>query len=92
MVEHVACMGRRGIVIVLMGKPESERPVRKSRCEWVDNIKIYLREIGWSGSIWDKIGTCNEHTVKCRYSLVTEQLVASKLGLNTMELVNFFFG
>lgn len=37
MMEHVACKGRRGILIrVLMGKPESERPVRKSRHEWVD--------------------------------------------------------
>jgi hypothetical protein len=24
---------------------------------WVDNIKIDLREIGWAGSIWLRIGT-----------------------------------
>jgi hypothetical protein len=31
---------------ILMGKPEGKRQLRKSRCRWVDNIKIVLREIG----------------------------------------------
>jgi hypothetical protein len=32
-----------------MGKPEGKRPLGRPRHRWVDNIKIYLREIGWSG-------------------------------------------
>jgi hypothetical protein len=31
----------------LIGKPEGKRPVGKPRRRWVDNIKMYLREIGW---------------------------------------------
>jgi hypothetical protein len=28
-------------------KPEGERPLRRPRHRWVDNIKMDLREIGW---------------------------------------------
>jgi hypothetical protein len=43
-------------------KPEGKRPLRRTRCWWVDNIKINLREIGWygmewSGLLWFRIGT-----------------------------------
>jgi hypothetical protein len=33
---------------ILVGKPEGRRPRRR----WVDNIKIYLREIEWDGMEW----------------------------------------
>jgi hypothetical protein len=39
---HVARMER-----ILVEKPEGIRPLRRRR--WVDNIKMYLREIGWDG-------------------------------------------
>jgi hypothetical protein len=41
---YVARMGTRGMRIqgILVGK----RPVGRSRCKWVDNIKADLREIG----------------------------------------------
>jgi hypothetical protein len=32
---------------ILVGKPEGKRPLGRQRRKWVDNIKIYLREIGW---------------------------------------------
>jgi hypothetical protein len=32
----------------LVGKPEGKRPRRR----WVNNIKMDLREIGWSGMDW----------------------------------------
>jgi hypothetical protein len=35
-----------------VGKPEGKRPLGRPRCRWVDNIKIYIREIGWKGVIW----------------------------------------
>jgi hypothetical protein len=41
---------------ILVGKPEGKRPLRP-RHRWVDNINIDLREIGWTGSIWLRIGT-----------------------------------
>jgi hypothetical protein len=37
---------------ILMGKPEGNRPLQKSRHRWVDNIKMDLRDIGWGGMDW----------------------------------------
>jgi hypothetical protein len=36
----------------LVGKPEGKRPLGRPTRWWVDNIKIYLREIGWDGMDW----------------------------------------
>jgi hypothetical protein len=36
----------------LIGKPEGKRPLGSPRHRWVDNIKIYVREIGWGGVEW----------------------------------------
>jgi hypothetical protein len=33
-------------------KPEAKRPLERQRCMWVNNIKIYLREIEWDGMDW----------------------------------------
>jgi hypothetical protein len=35
-----------------VGKPEGKRPLGRPRRRWVDNIKIYLREVGWDGMDW----------------------------------------
>jgi hypothetical protein len=35
-----------------VGKPERKRPLGRPRRRWVDNIKIYLREIAWDGMDW----------------------------------------
>jgi hypothetical protein len=37
---------------ILVGKPEGKAPLGRSRCRWVDNIKIDLRDIGWDGVDW----------------------------------------
>jgi hypothetical protein len=34
---------------ILVGKPEGKRPLGRPRIRWVENNKIYLREIGWDG-------------------------------------------
>jgi hypothetical protein len=48
-VGHVACMGEgRGVYRVLIGRPEGKRPLGKPRHRWEDNIKLDLREIGFS--------------------------------------------
>jgi hypothetical protein len=50
---HVARMGeKRNAYRILVGKPEGKGPQGRSRCRWVDNIKINLREIGWDGIDW----------------------------------------
>jgi hypothetical protein len=37
---------------ILVGKPEGKSPLGIPRCWWVDNIKMYLREIGWCSADW----------------------------------------
>jgi hypothetical protein len=37
---------------ILVGKPEGNRPLGRPRSMWEDNIRIYLREIGWEGVVW----------------------------------------
>jgi hypothetical protein len=37
-----------------VGKPEEKRPLGRPRRRWVDNIKMYLREIGWVGMAQDR--------------------------------------
>jgi hypothetical protein len=36
----------------LESKPEGKRPLGTSRRRWVNNIKTYLREVGWDGRDW----------------------------------------
>jgi hypothetical protein len=38
---------KRNTYRILMGKPEGKRPLGRPRYRWVDNIKIYLREMRW---------------------------------------------
>jgi hypothetical protein len=48
---HVARMREgRGVYGILVGKPESKRPLRRSRRRWEDNIKMELRERGIDGA------------------------------------------
>jgi hypothetical protein len=37
---------------ILVGNPEGKTPLGTPRRRWVDNIKMYLREIGWYGVDW----------------------------------------
>jgi hypothetical protein len=39
---------RRNAYNISVGKPEGKRPLGSPRRRWVDNIKMDLREIGWS--------------------------------------------
>jgi hypothetical protein len=38
--------------MVLVGKPEGKRQLRRPRRKWEDNIKMDIREIGWDGMDW----------------------------------------
>jgi hypothetical protein len=45
-VGHVACMGTMiKAYIILVGKPETRRPLGRHRRRWEDTIKMNLREI-----------------------------------------------
>jgi hypothetical protein len=37
---------------VLVGKPESNKPLRRYRRTWKDNIGMEFRELGWEGLNW----------------------------------------
>jgi hypothetical protein len=49
---HVARMGERGCVQVLVGKPEGKTPLGRPRRRWADNIKLGLQEVGCGGTDW----------------------------------------
>jgi hypothetical protein len=52
-VGYVARTGvKRNAYRILVGNPDEKRPLERPRRRWVDNIKIDLREIGWSGMDW----------------------------------------
>jgi hypothetical protein len=37
---------------IFYGKPEGKRPLGRPRCIWEDNIKMYLKEMGWDSVDW----------------------------------------
>jgi hypothetical protein len=45
----------RGVYRVLVGRPESKRPLGRPRGRWEDNIKVDLREIGINGTNWIRL-------------------------------------
>jgi hypothetical protein len=50
---HVSRMGeKRNAKRILVGKPEGKRPLGRPTHKWADNIRMDLREIGWSGMDW----------------------------------------
>jgi hypothetical protein len=51
--EYVARMGKKRIAFrILVGKPEGNRPLGRPRRTWMDNLKMYLREIEWDDMAW----------------------------------------
>jgi hypothetical protein len=43
---------KRNSYRLLVGNPEGKRPLGRTRRRWMDNIKMDLREIGWSVMDW----------------------------------------
>jgi len=43
---------RRGVCVVLVGKPERKRPLGRPKHRWEDNIKMVLQELGCGGMDW----------------------------------------
>jgi hypothetical protein len=43
---------KRNACRILVGNPERERPLGRPRRRWKDNIKMDLRERGWSDMDW----------------------------------------
>jgi hypothetical protein len=54
-----ACGGnweKRNMYRLLIGEPEGMRPLGRSRCRWVDNIKMDVLGMGCTGIVWLRIG------------------------------------
>jgi hypothetical protein len=50
---HVVRMGEeRGVYMVLVGKPEGKRPLRRPRRRWENTIKMDLQQVGYGGMDW----------------------------------------
>jgi hypothetical protein len=43
---------RKGVYRVVVGKPEGKRPLGRLSRRWVDNIKLYIQEVGCGGMDW----------------------------------------
>jgi acyl carrier protein phosphodiesterase len=43
---------KRNAYRIMVGKPEGKRPLVRQRRRWVNNIKMYLREIRWDVMDW----------------------------------------
>jgi hypothetical protein len=43
---------KRNACRILVGKSKGNSPLGRKRRRWMDNIKMYLREIGWDGVDW----------------------------------------
>jgi hypothetical protein len=43
---------KRNAYRILVGKPEGQKPLRRPRRRWVDNIKMDLGEIVWNSMDW----------------------------------------
>jgi hypothetical protein len=40
---------------VLVGKPEGKRPLGRPRCNWENNIRMDLQEVGCGGMDWVRL-------------------------------------
>jgi hypothetical protein len=50
---HVARTGEKSNMYrLLVGKPEGRRRLGRPRRRWVDNIRLYLGEVGWGDVDW----------------------------------------
>jgi hypothetical protein len=52
--------GRRGIYMVLVGKPEGKRPRGRHRRRWEGNIKMDRQEVGFGGMDWIELAQDRE--------------------------------
>jgi hypothetical protein len=74
---------------ILVGNPEGKRPLEKPGNRLVDEIKMNLREIGWSGMDWiDVAQDEDQHGNECLGSIYRWNILqyVHTWGLSSMEL------
>jgi hypothetical protein len=43
---------RRGAYGILVERPGGRRPLGRPRHRWDDNVKVYVKDVGWGGMSW----------------------------------------
>jgi len=43
---------KRNVYRTLVVKPEEKWILERPRSRWMDNIKMYIKEIGWEDMVW----------------------------------------
>jgi hypothetical protein len=82
---HVARMGEgRGAYRVLVGRPESKRPLGRPRHRWEDSIKMDLGEIGINGA--NRIQLAQDR-VQWRAFVITVMNLREESGISFDELI-----
>jgi hypothetical protein len=57
---HVARTGeKRNAYRLLVGKPERKRPLGRPKRKWLNNIRMYLGEVGWGDVDWVSLAQDN---------------------------------
>jgi hypothetical protein len=51
---------RRGVCMVLVGKPKGNNPLGRPRRKWEDNIKTDLQKVGCGGMEWIELTEVRE--------------------------------
>jgi hypothetical protein len=61
---------KRNVYSLLVGKPEGNRPLGRPRRSWIDNVKMYLLEIGLNVVDW--IGLAQD---RCRWRALVNSVL-----------------
>jgi hypothetical protein len=51
---------KRNLYSLVVGKSEGRRPLGRPRRRWVDNIRMDLVEVMWTGLVWLRLRTGGE--------------------------------
>jgi hypothetical protein len=52
-----------------VGKPEGKRPLERPRRMWVDNIRMDVLELGWSGVNWIGLAQDRNRWSSCEFGI-----------------------
>jgi hypothetical protein len=65
---------------ILLGKTEGKRPLRRRRCRWEDNFKMYLREVGCEGADWIQVIKKRTMATSCKHGSETSGSIKSGIS------------
>ena len=85
---HVARMGDRDVYRILVGKPEGNRPLRRPRRRWEDNINLSNAELNPICCLLALLGAHHFlHVSRIRVKLLTLRLLMSYIYMEHQFLI-----